>query len=404
MSTAAIDERSNTQTTAMAVLVALSMSHMLNDTMQSLLPSIYPILKDSYALDFGQIGLITLAFQLTASILQPLVGLIIDRYPMPYSAAAGMGLSVGGLVLLAFAHSYPFLLLAACLIGLGSAVFHPESSRIARLASGGRHGFAQSLFQVGGNVGSALGPLLAALIILPFGQASVSWFTAIGVIAMILLSFAGRWYAVHGTRRMKLAPKTGAETLPRRRVVMAIGVLIALVFSKFFYMASIGNYLTFYLIETFHVSVQSAQLYLFVFLAAVAAGTFLGGPIGDRFGRKYVIWFSILGVLPFTLMLPHANLFWTLVLAVITGLIMSSAFSAILIYAQELVPGRVGLIAGLFFGLAFGMGGLGAALLGELADLTSIGFVYQICAFLPAIGVVAWFLPDLKQAALPKPS
>ena len=404
MSTIALDEKSNTQTTAMAVLVALSVSHMLNDTMQSLLPSIYPILKDSYALDFGQIGLITLAFQLTASILQPLVGLVIDRYPMPYSAAAGMGLSVAGLVLLAFAHSYPFLLLAACLIGLGSSIFHPESSRIARLASGGRHGFAQSLFQVGGNVGSALGPLLAALIILPFGQMSVSWFTVIGVIAMFLLSFAGRWYAVHGTRRMTAAPKTGVETLPRRRVVIAIAVLVALVFSKFFYMASLGNYLTFYLIETFHVSVQSAQLYLFVFLAAVAAGTFLGGPIGDRFGRKYVIWFSILGVLPFTLMLPHANLFWTLVLAMITGLIMSSAFSAILVYAQELVPGRVGLIAGLFFGLAFGMGGLGAAFLGELADLTSIGFVYQICAFLPAIGIVAWFLPDLRRGPLPKAS
>lgn len=404
MSTAAIEERSNTQSTAMAVLAALSLSHMLNDTMQSLLPAIYPILKASYALDFGQIGLITLAFQLTASILQPLVGIFIDRYPMPYSAAAGMGLSVAGLALLAFAHSYPFLLLAACLIGLGSSIFHPESSRIARLASGGRHGFAQSLFQVGGNVGSAIGPLAAALIILPFGQASVSWFTAVGVMAMILLSFAGRWYAVHGTRRMAAAPKSTIAAQSRRTVVITIAVLIALMFSKFVYMASIGNYLTFYLIDMFGVSVKSAQLYLFVFLAAGAAGTFLGGPIGDRFGRKYVIWFSILGVLPFTLLLPHANLFWTLVLAMITGLIMSSAFSAILVYAQELVPGRVGLIAGLFFGLAFGMGGLGAAALGELADLTSIGFVYQICAFLPAIGVVAWFLPDLKQGAAKKAS
>jgi FSR family fosmidomycin resistance protein-like MFS transporter len=404
MSSVAIEEKSNPQTTAMAVLAALSASHMLNDTMQSLLPSIYPILKDSYALDFGQIGLITLAFQLTASILQPLVGLVIDRHPMPYSAAAGMGLSVAGIALLAFAHSFAFLLLAACLIGLGSSIFHPESSRIARLASGGRHGFAQSLFQVGGNVGSAIGPLAAALIILPFGQASVSWFTIIGVIAMILLSFAGRWYAVHGARRAAAAPLTGAETLPRKRVVAALFVLIALVFSKFFYMASLGNYLTFYLIETFHVSVQSAQLYLFVFLAAVAAGTFLGGPIGDRFGRKYVIWFSILGVLPFTLALPHADLFWTLVLAVVIGLIMSSAFSAILVYAQELMPGRVGLVAGLFFGLAFGMGGLGAALLGELADLTSIGFVFGICAWLPAIGVVCWFLPDLKRRAVAKAS
>ena len=384
--------------------MALSMSHLLNDTMQSLLPSLYPILKDSYALDFGQIGLITLAFQLTASLLQPLVGLIIDRHPMPYSAAAGMGLSVAGLTLLAFAHSFAFLLIAACLVGLGSAIFHPKSSRIARLASGGRHGFAQSLFQVGGNVGSAIGPIARR--------------------ADHPALRPGERQLVHGHRRYRhdfiefcralvcrsRDPESGCRGQDRASIIAAPArrhhhrVLIALVFSKFVYMACLGNYFTFYLIDTFGVSVQNAQLYLFVFLAAVAAGTFLGGPIGDRFGRKYVIWFSILGVLPFTLALPHVDLVWTLVLAVVIGLILSSAFSAILVYAQELVPGRVGLIAGLFFGLAFGMGGLGAAALGELADRTSIGFVYQICAFLPAIGVVAWFLPDLKRESPPKAS
>jgi FSR family fosmidomycin resistance protein-like MFS transporter len=383
--------------TVIAVLTALSVCHLLNDMMQSLLPSIYPILKASYQLDFSQIGFITLAFQLTASLLQPMVGIVTDRYPQPYSAAIGMGLSVVGLGLVATADSYPLLLAAAACVGIGSSIFHPESSRVARLASGGRHGFAQSLFQVGGNVGSAIGPLLAALIILPHGQKSVAWFTAAGIIAMGLLTFVGRWYSTHGRARIAItAKRTQIANLSQGRIVLSIAVLVALVFSKFVYMASLNNYLTFYLIETFGVSVHSSQLYLFVFLAAVAAGTFLGGPLGDYFGRKYVIWFSILGTVPFTLLLPYANLEWTLVLAMIIGLILSSAFSAIVVYAQELVPGRTGMVAGLFFGLAFGMGGLGAAILGEVADMTSIGYVYKICSFLPLIGLVTWFLPNIE--------
>ena len=384
--------------TAFAILAALSMCHLLNDMMQSLLPSIYPILKDSYHLNFAQIGYITLAFQLTASLLQPAVGMFTDRRPLPYSAAIGMGLTVIGLALLATAHAYPVILVAAACVGIGSSIFHPESSRVARLASGGRHGFAQSLFQVGGNVGSAIGPLLAALIVLPNGQKSVAWFMVAGFVAMGLLTYVGRWYATQGTYRMKSGGISTAQIahLSRARIVGSIAVLVALIFSKFFYMASLSNYLTFYLIETFGVSIHTAQIYLFVFLAAVAAGTFLGGPIGDRFGRKYVIWFSILGVFPFTLALPHANLFWTLILASLAGLILASAFSAIIVYAQELIPGRTGMIAGLFFGLAFGMGGLGAAVLGEIADLTSIAFVFQICAFLPLIGLVTWFLPNIE--------
>lgn len=383
--------------TVIAVLTALSVCHLLNDMMQSLLPSIYPILKDSYQLDFSQIGFITLAFQLTASLLQPVVGMYTDRYPKPYSAAIGMGMTVIGLGLIATANSYPLLLAAAAFVGVGSSIFHPESSRVARLASGGRHGFAQSLFQVGGNVGSAIGPLLAALIILPNGQKSVAWFMAAGIVAMGLLTFVGRWYATHGRARVSVtSTRAHLENLSSGRIKLAIAVLVALVFSKFVYMASLGNYFTFYLIDTFGVSVHNSQLYLFVFLAAVAAGTFLGGPLGDYFGRKYVIWFSIVGALPFTLALPYANLEWTLVLSIIIGLIMSSAFSAIVVFAQELVPGRTGMIAGLFFGLAFGMGGLGAAILGEIADLTSIGYVYQICSFLPLIGLVTWFLPNIE--------
>jgi MFS transporter, FSR family, fosmidomycin resistance protein len=383
--------------TVIAVLSALSLCHLLNDMMQSLLPSIYPILKESYQLDFSQIGLITLAFQLTASLLQPLVGMFTDRYPQPYSAAVGMGLSVAGLGLLATANSYPLLLAAAGCVGIGSSIFHPESSRVARLASGGRHGFAQSLFQVGGNVGSAIGPLLAALIILPNGQKSVAWFMAAGLVAIGLLIFVGRWYATHGRARISgTSKRTHIAHLSPGRIGFSIAVLVALVFSKFVYMACLGNYFTFYLIETFGVSVHNSQLYLFVFLAAVAAGTFLGGPLGDYFGRKYVIWFSILGAVPFTLLLPYADLQWTLVLAIIIGLILSSAFSAIVVYAQELVPGRTGMIAGLFFGLAFGMGGLGAAILGEIADWTSIGFVYRISSFLPLIGLVTWFLPNIE--------
>ncbi len=391
------------ESTVMAVLLAISFSHFLNDTIQSLIPAIYPMLKTSFALDFGQIGLITLTFQLTASLLQPLVGIYTDKRPLPYSLAFGMGLSLLGLLLLSVAWSFPLLLVAAGLVGLGSSVFHPESSRVARMASGGRHGFAQSVFQVGGNAGTAVGPLLAAFVVLQRGQASIAWFSIIALVAMVVLWNVGTWYGRN--REAGAAPKrramVGGEELPRGRVVLSLAVLCALVFSKFFYMASMTSYFTFYLMSTFHVSVQSAQIFLFVFLFAVAAGVVIGGPVGDRLGRKLVIWVSILGVLPFTLALPYANLFWTVVLSVVIGVILASAFSSIIVYAQELVPGKVGMISGLFFGLAFGMGGIGAAVLGELADWTSIGFVYHLCSFLPAIGLLTAFLPDLGQHTRP---
>ena len=385
---------------SIAILASLSLSHGLNDLIQSLLPAIYPLLKDAYALDFAQIGLITVAFQGTASVLQPLIGLYTDKYPKPYSLTIGMGCTLGGLLLLSVASSYPVILLAAALVGLGSSIFHPESSRMARLASGGRHGFAQSLFQVGGNVGSAVGPLLAAFIVVPNGQKSVAWFSIVALVGMVVLFNVGRWYAA----RLKTAPGKSAAralaaepALPRSVVARSIAILIALMFSKFVYLASMSTYLTFYLIDRFQVSVPAAQLYLFLFLGATAAGTFLGGPIGDRIGRKPVIWWSILGVLPFTLILPHVNLFWTAALTIPIGLVLASAFSAIIVFAQDLVPGRTGVIAGLFFGLAFGMGGVGAAVLGEVADRTSISFVFQICAWLPALGLLAAFLPDMKR-------
>jgi len=385
--------------TAFSILVALSVSHMLNDTMQSLMPALYPMLKDSLALNFGEIGLITLAFQLTASLLQPIVGLVTDRKPMPYSLAAGMGFTLIGLLLLSRADSFVAVLCAAATIGLGSSIFHPEASRMARYASGGQHGLAQSLFQVGGNAGSALGPLLAAFIVLPGGQHSVAWFSLVALLAMTILGSVGRWYVRHQaargakTRRAAVAQ----HTLSRARVGMSLAILIALMFSKFFYLSSISTYFTFYLIKQFGVSIQTAQLDLFVFLAATAVGTFFGGPLGDRIGRKYVIWGSILGVLPFTLVLPYVGLVWTVVLAVPIGLILSSAFSAIVVYAQELVPGKIGMISGLFFGFAFGMGGLGAAALGELADLTSIQTVYRVCAFLPVIGLLTALLPNIER-------
>jgi FSR family fosmidomycin resistance protein-like MFS transporter len=384
--------------TAYTILVAISVCHLLNDMMQSLLPAIYPILKSNYSLDFGQIGVLTFTFQFTASLLQPAIGFYIDRYPRPYSLAIGMGCTLAGLVLLAFAHNYSMLLLAAALIGTGSSVFHPESSRVARMAAGGRHGLAQSVFQVGGNAGSAIGPLLAAFVVLQHGQASVAWFSLAALLGIFLLINVGHWYKSHGLARIKpRGTKDGAHLeLPRAKVAMAIAVLVALIFSKFFYMASMTSYYTFYLIDRFGVSVQSAQLHLFVFLGAVAIGTIAGGPIGDRIGRKAVIWASILGVLPFTLLLPHANLFWTGVLSVPIGIILASAFPAIVVYAQELMPARVGTVAGLFFGFAFGLGGIGAAVLGELADATSITFVYQLCAFLPAIGLLAGLLPHLQ--------
>ncbi len=384
--------------TAFAILGAISVCHLLNDMMQSLLPAIYPMLKSNYGLDFGQIGLLTFTFQFTASLLQPLIGFYIDRKPKPYSLSIGMGFTLTGLLLLAYAHNYGVLLLGAAMVGTGSSVFHPESSRVARMASGGQHGLAQSLFQVGGNAGSALGPLLAAFIVLRYGQTSVAWFSIAALVGIFLLINVGHWYKGHGLARLHSRAGQGAahDVLPRARVIFAIVILIALVFSKFFYMASMTSYYIFYLISKFHVSVQNAQLHLFVFLAAVAVGTVTGGPIGDRIGRKAVIWASILGVLPFTLLLPYANLFWTGVLSVPIGVILASAFPAIVVYAQELMPARVGAVAGLFFGFAFGLGGIGAAVLGQLADATSITFLFQVCSFLPVIGLLAAFLPHVE--------
>ena len=383
--------------TVLAILFAISFSHLLNDTIQSLIPAIYPLLKTSFHLSFVQIGFITLAFQMTASILQPFVGWYTDRRPKPYSLACGMGLTLGGLVLLSHATHYAMVVGAAALVGMGSSVFHPESSRVAYLASGGRTGFAQSLFQVGGNAGSSLGPLLAALIVVPHGQGSVLWFALIALLGIGILSGVGRWYGNHLSEARGRPGATTRTTGPlSSRVWFALAVLGMLIFSKYFYLASLTNYYTFYLIHKFHLSIQGAQFHLFLFLFAVALGTILGGPIGDRYGRKLVIWVSILGVAPFTLVLPHANLLWTGVLTVIIGIILASAFSAILVYAQELVPGKVGMIAGLFFGLAFGMAGIGSAVLGELADRTSIDYVFQLCAFLPLIGLLTAFLPNVR--------
>ena len=387
--------------TAVAILAAISFCHLLNDMMQSLLPALYPMLKSTYHMSFGQIGLLTFTFQFTASLLQPMVGAMADRTPRPYSLAVGMGFSLAGLLLLAFAASYALLLVAAALIGTGSSVFHPESSRVARMASGGKHGLAQSVFQVGGNLGSSCGPLLAAFIVLPYGQASVAWFSVVALLGMFVLFNVGHWYKTHGITRLAHAARTRAIEASPRRVAGAIGVLLALIFSKYFYLASITSYYTFYLIDHFQQSVRSAQLHLFVFLAAAAVGGFVGGPVGDRIGSKKIIWISILGVLPFTLLLPHANLFWTTVLSVPIGLIIASAFPAIVVYAQDLLPGRTGAVAGLFFGLAFGMGSVGAAVLGKLADHFGIDAVYRICAFLPLIGVLAAFLPDLKHRRAP---
>ena len=386
--------------TAYSVLVAVSLSHLLNDTLQSLLPAIYPILKASFGLSFSQVGVMTLALMLTASVLQPVVGLIADRRPAPLALAAGMGFTLAGLLLLSIAWSYPLLILAAALVGVGSSIFHPESSRVARMASGGQHGLAQSVFQVGGNAGSALGPLLAAFLVAPYGQRSLVWCALVALAGILLTLRIGRWQRAQHLQASSARGVGGrvdprAPTLAPRRVAAALAILAALIFSKYFYLASLSTYFTFYLITKFHVTVQNAQLHLFLFLAAVAAGTILGGPIGDRIGRKPVIWGSILGVLPFSLMLPHANLLWTAVLVVVIGLILSSAFSAIVVYAQELMPGRVGLISGVFFGFAFGMGGIGAAALGRLADHIGIEGVYALCAFLPAIGLLAAFLPNI---------
>jgi FSR family fosmidomycin resistance protein-like MFS transporter len=381
--------------TAFRVLGAISFSHMLNDMIQSLILAIYPLLKSGFDLSFAQIGLITLTYQLTASLLQPLVGHVADRRALPYSLPVGMGFTLCGLLLLAVAPNFPVLLVAAALVGTGSSVFHPESSRVARMASGGRAGLAQSLFVVGGNFGAALGPLLAAWIVVPHGRGSVAWFSLAALLAIVVLVQVGHWYARHHVVRGKAHLRhTEAPALSRGRVMGALLVLGVLIFSKYFYLASISSYYTFYLMHTFGVSVQNAQVHLFAFLFAVAAGVLIGGPLGDRIGRKWVIWVSILGAAPFTLLLPHANLWWTGVLSVAIGLILSSAFTTIIVYAQELVPQRIGMISGLFYGLAFGMGGIGAAVLGHLADLRGIGYVYQLCAYLPLIGMLTVLLPD----------
>ena len=390
-------------TTTFSVILSLSFCHMLNDMMQSLVPALYPILKSSYGLTFSQVGLITLAFQFTASMLQPVVGLYTDRHPQPYSLTAGIGLTLVGLLLMSHASTYPSILFAAMLIGMGSSIFHPEASRVARMAAGGRYGLAQSLFQVGGNIGSASGPLLAAFVVVPHGQSSIAWFSVSALIAIFVLLLVGGWYARNRTPRRPAtrAPATALvsataprrQALPRRKVIQAVVILVALLFSKNVYSASLGSYYTFYLIDKFHLPVQTAQFYLFAFLVGIVVGTLAGGAVGDRVGRIPVMWFSILGALPFALVLPHANLFWTGILAVLIAMIMASAFSAILVYAQELLPGRVGLAAGMFYGFSFGLGGLGAAALGKLADLTSITTIYQLTPFLLLLGLLTAFLP-----------
>jgi FSR family fosmidomycin resistance protein-like MFS transporter len=380
------------------VLTGISFSHFLNDTMQSLIASVYPILKDAYALDYGQIGMITLAFQFTASLLQPVVGHFTDKKAQPFSLAIGMGFTFFGLLLLSVAHLYPIILIAAALVGLGSAVFHPESARIARLASGGRYGFAQSVFQLGGSFGTSMGPVLAALIVVPFGQPSIAWFSSIAFLAIVILWRIGVWYKPQIATKKSAVIERHPDHPDSRRVKIALAVLVALLFSKQLYVSSLSSYYIFYLIDRFQVSTQAAQLYLFIFLAANAAGAFFGGPLGDRYGRKYVLWFSILGALPFTLALPYAGLAGSAVLTVFIGLILSSATSSIIVFAQELMPHRFGMISGVFFGVAFGIGGLGAAVLGKVADHMGIAYVYQICAFLPAIGLLAVFLPKMPRA------
>src|SRR6202451_1102920 len=380
-----------------SILLATAFCHFLNHMVQSLIPAIYPILKTNFHLDFSQIGVITLTYQITASLLQPLIGHFNDRHPRPYSLAIGMGFTLVGLVTLSGASTYPMLLFGAAVVGMGSAVFHPESSRVVRMVSGGQHGFAQALFQVGGNAGSSLGPLLAAFIVLPHGQRSLAWFSVVALLGIVVLARVGSW-----SKKNRPAPKKARAghteyhpLLSRRKVYLSLTVLIALMFSKFFYLSSLNSYYTFFLMSKFHLPIRSAQIHLFMFAGAIAAGTIIGGPIGDRIGRKYVIWFSILGILPFTLALPYANLFWTSILSVVIGVVLASAFPAIVVYAQELLPGRVGMISGMFFGFSFGMGGIGAAVLGWLADQTSITFVYKVCAFLPAIGLLTAFLPNI---------
>nr|WP_301005397.1 MFS transporter [Lunatimonas sp.] len=381
-------------------MFTISFAHLLNDLVQSVIPAIYPLLKDNYVLSFTQIGLITLTFQATASLLQPFVGYFTDKRPQPFSLAIGMGFSLLGLLLLASAASYWVILCAVALVGMGSSVFHPESSRVAYLASGGRRGFAQSVFQIGGNAGSAIGPLLVALVVMPYGQGNVRWFALGAMLAILALYKVGHWYRANIAARKASVGKSftiSHHGLSIGKVKTSVAILLVLIFSKYFYMACMTSYFTFFLIEKFQVSVATSQVYLFVFLAAIAAGTYLGGPMGDKYGRKYIIWISILGSAPFTLLLPHVGLAWVIILAVVIGVVLASAFSAILVYAQELLPGRVGMISGLFFGFAFGMGGLGSALLGKLADQTDIQFVFLVCSFLPLLGLITWLLPNLKE-------
>ena len=394
----------NEDKTVYTVIFAIAFCHLLNDMMQSLLPAIYPSLKAAYGLDFGQIGIVTLVYQITASLLQPVVGLYADRRPMPFSLPTGTLFTLSGMMVLGIARNYPALLVGACMLGMGSSVFHPESSRVARMASGSRHGFAQSVFQVGGNAGSAIGPLCAALVVVRWGQSSLVAFSMLALISTVILWNVGLWYRRHGLARLAStkACRRTSPALPMRQVIIGMSVLLALIFSKYFYLANLTSYYTFYLIHKFNVSVVDAQLHLFAFLAAVAVGTFAGGPLGDRFGRKAVIWFSILGILPFTLILPYANLFWTGPLTVAIGMILASAFPAMVVYAQELVVGKVGMVSGLMYGFSFGMGGLGAAMLGELADIKGIEFVYWISSFLPLIGMLAKWLPDVGAAISPR--
>jgi FSR family fosmidomycin resistance protein-like MFS transporter len=387
------------QQTSFAVLTAISFCHLLNDMVQSLIVAIYPNLQRTLHLDLAQFGLISLTYQITASLLQPFVGIYTDKHPQPYSLPVGMGFTLAGMIVLSRAASFEMLLVGGALVGVGSSIFHPESSRIARIASGGKHGMAQALFQVGGNGGSSLGPLLAALIVTPYGQASVAWFAPAAILGILILARIGAWYQNHMSAKKTSAHESlkRPDGISQRTVWISLTVLIGLMFSKFFYLASLSNYYTFYLIKKFNVPVATSQRYLFLFLFSTAVGTIIGGPIGDRFGRKLVIWVSILGVLPFTLLLPHLNLFWTAIISVPIGLILASAFSAIVVYAQDLMPGKVGMVSGIFFGLAFGLGGVGAAALGWLADRTGIEYVYQLCAYLPAIGLLTAFLPDTKK-------
>jgi MFS transporter, FSR family, fosmidomycin resistance protein len=386
--------------TVFPVLLSISFSHLLNDTIQSLIPSIYPLVKASFHLSFSQVGLITLTFQLAASLLQPFVGYYTDKKPQPFSLATGMSFTLAGLILLAFAQSFHWLLVSVAMIGIGSSVFHPEASKVAYMASGGRRGLAQSIFQVGGNAGSSMGPLLAALVVVRYGQSHIAWFSILALTAIVVLIRIGKWYQQNMHRIKPKAKGTVINfhpEIPRRTVGISIAILLVLIFSKYFYLACMSSYFTFFLIDKFKLSIQSSQVHLFLFLFSTAAGTFLGGPLGDKFGRKYVIWFSILGVAPFTILLPYMNLFWTTVFSICIGFILSSAFSAILVYAQELLPGKIGMVSGLFFGFAFGMGGLGSAVLGALADHTSIHYIFHLCGFLPLIGLLTGFLPDLKK-------